>query len=101
MGVRAGGARPSNYWCQADQRECYRAWRVSLRAAAATDDGRVICRVPRETIHVLSIYSDIIGREIELERQKIVEKLAPFLIAKVSRAEAGETTELLPSDVCD
>jgi hypothetical protein len=73
----------------------------ALMVAAATDDGRVICRVPRETIHVLSIYSDSIGREIELERRKIVEKLAPFLIAKVSQAEAGETAELLPSDVRD
>jgi hypothetical protein len=29
-------------------------------------------------------YSDAISREIQFERQTIIEKLAPFLIAKVS-----------------
>ena len=73
----------------------------ALLVAAATDNGQVTCRVPRETIHALRIYSDIISREIELERRKIVEKLAPFLIAKLSRSAAGETPELLPSEVRD
>jgi hypothetical protein len=73
----------------------------ALLVAAATDNGQVTCRVPRETIHVLRIYSDIIGREIQGERRKIVERLAPFLIAKLSQATAGETPELLPSEVRD
>jgi hypothetical protein len=50
----------------------------ALLVAAATENGRVTCRVPRETIHALRIYSDIIGREIQLERRNIVEKLAPL-----------------------
>jgi hypothetical protein len=58
------------------------------------ENGRVICRVPRETIHKLRPYSDAIGREIHLERHNIVERLAPFLMAKLSRAAAGETLEL-------
>lgn len=73
----------------------------ALLVAAATENGRVICRVPRETIHALRIYSDIVGREIQLERQNIVARLAPFLIAKLSLAGAGETPELLPSEVGD
>jgi hypothetical protein len=73
----------------------------ALLVAAATDNGQVTCRVPRETIHALRIYSDIIGREIQGERRKIVERLAPFLIAKLSQAAAGETPELLPSEVRD
>ena len=44
---------------------------------------------------------DAIGREIYLERHRIVEKLAPFLRAKLSFAEAGQVVELLPSDVED
>jgi hypothetical protein len=72
-----------------------------LLVAAATDNGQVTCRVPRETIHALRLYSDIIGREIELERRKIVERLAPFLIAKLSRTPADETLELFPSEVHD
>jgi hypothetical protein len=49
----------------------------------------------------MRLYSDIIGREIQLERRKIVERLAPFLIAKVSRAQADGELELLPSEVHD
>jgi hypothetical protein len=73
----------------------------ALLVVAATENGNVICRVPRETIHALRIYSDIIGREIQLERRKIVEKLAPFLIAKLSQVAAGATPELLPWEVDD
>jgi hypothetical protein len=73
----------------------------ALLVALSTENGRVVCRVPRETIHALRIYSDVIGREIQLERRNIVEKLAPFLIAKLSQAGAGEMPELLPCDVVD
>jgi hypothetical protein len=50
---------------------------------------------------VLRLYSDAIGREINLERQNIVEKLAPFLITKLARANHGEVVELLPWEVED
>jgi hypothetical protein len=66
----------------------------ALPVPATTENGRVICRVPRETTHKLHPYSNAIGREIQLERHDIVEKLAPFLMAKLSRAAAGETLEL-------
>jgi hypothetical protein len=71
----------------------------ALLVAAAIENGQVICRVPREMIHALGIYSDIIGREIQLERRNILEKLAPFLIAELSQDAAGATPELLPWDV--
>jgi hypothetical protein len=45
--------------------------------------------------------SDAIGREIYLERHRIIRKLAPFLQAKLSLAEAGQTIELLPWEVED
>jgi hypothetical protein len=73
----------------------------ALLVAAATENGPVICRVPRETIHALRIYSDIIGREIRLEQRDIVKKLAPFLVAKLSQVAAGATPELLPWEVDD
>jgi hypothetical protein len=47
------------------------------------------------------LYSDAIGREISLERQSIVEKLAPFLVTKLSRASDGEVVELFPWEVED
>jgi hypothetical protein len=73
----------------------------ALYIEAATDAGRVTCRVPRDTVHVIRLYSDAIGREIYQERHRIVQKLAPFLRAKLSFAEAGQVIELLPCDVED
>jgi hypothetical protein len=72
-----------------------------LCVEAATDAGRVICKIPRDTVYALRLYSDAIGREIHLERHRILEKLAPFLLARLARAEAGQTIELLPADVVD
>ncbi len=73
----------------------------SLYVEAATGFGLVTCKVPRDTVHVIRLYSDAIGREIYLDRHRIVEKLAPFLQAKLSFAEAGQVIELLPCDVND
>jgi len=57
--------------------------------------------VPRDTVQVIRLYSDAIGREIYLERHRIIQKLAPFLQAKLALAEAGQTIELLPWEVED
>ena len=43
----------------------------------------VTCKVSRDTVHVIRLYSDAIGRKIYLERHRIVQKLAPFLRAKL------------------
>lgn len=45
------------------------------------------CRIPREIIHALPIYSDALEREIRLERHLILERLAPALRAQISRRE--------------
>jgi hypothetical protein len=66
----------------------------ALPVSAATENGCVICRVPRKATHKLRPYSGAIGRETQLERHNVVEKLAPFLMVKLSRAAAGETLEL-------
>jgi hypothetical protein len=73
----------------------------ALYIEAATDVGPVTCKVPRDTIHIIRLYSDAIGREIYLERHRIVQKLAPFLRAKLPFAEAGQMIELFPCDVED
>jgi hypothetical protein len=49
----------------------------------------------------MSLYSDAVGREIYLERHRIVQNLARFLRGKLSHAEAGQVIELLPCDVED
>jgi hypothetical protein len=73
----------------------------ALYVEPATDIGPVSCKVPRDTLHVIRLYSDAIGREIYLERHRIIQQLAPFLHAKLSLAEAGQTIELLPWEVED
>ena len=73
----------------------------TLLVPGTTKSGQVLGRVPRSTIHVLRLYSDAIGREIHLERQRIAEKLAPFLAAKLSQATNRETIELFPWEVRD
>ncbi|MEH2507279.1 hypothetical protein V1290_006090 [Bradyrhizobium sp. AZCC 1578] len=73
----------------------------ALLVPATTDPGQVVCTVPRNTIHMLRLYSDAIGREIHLERQRIAEKLAPFLAAKLSQAPNVEAVELFPWEVRD
>ena len=49
------------------------------------------------TIHMLRMYSDVIGRETHVERQRIAEKLAPFLASKFN----DKAVELLPWGVQD
>jgi hypothetical protein len=73
----------------------------ALLVPATTASGEIVCKVPRNTIHKLRLYSDVIGREIHLERQRIAKKLAPFLVAKLSQVTDVEAVELLPSEVGD
>ena len=73
----------------------------ALLVPATTESGQIVCKVPRNTIHMLRLYSDVIGREIHLERQRIAEKLAPFLVAKLSQVTGAEAVELLPWEVRD
>ena len=73
----------------------------ALLVPATTESGQIVCKVPRNTIHMLRLYSDVIGREIHLERQRIAEKLAPFLVAKLSQVTDVEAVELLPWEVRD
>ena len=56
---------------------------TSLSVWAVTQSGRLLCKVPRDTIHMLSIYNDAIDREINRDRHDIFERLRPALVAKI------------------
>lgn len=71
----------------------------AIVVGAATPFGQVSCRIPRETIHALPIYSDALDREIRLERHLILERLAPALRAKISTSGTGEPVDLWPWEI--
>lgn len=71
----------------------------AIVVGAATQFGLVSCRIPRETIHALPIYSDALEREIRLERHLILERLAPALRAKISTSGTGEPVVLWPWEI--
>jgi len=71
----------------------------AIVVGVATPFGHVSCRIPRETIHALPIYSDALEREIRLERHLILERLAPALRAKISISGTGEPVDLWPWEI--
>jgi hypothetical protein len=73
-----------------------------LSVWAVTRRGRIVCAIPRDTIHVLSIYNDAIEREIKRDQQDIFERLRPALIAKIQNtldAASVDPIPLFPEDL--
>jgi hypothetical protein len=75
----------------------------SLSAWAVTPRGRVLCEIPRDTIHMLSIYNDATEREIKRDRQDIFKRLRPALVAKIAQnaldAVSVDPIPLFPEDL--
>jgi hypothetical protein len=61
---------------------------------------RFLCEIPRETIHCIRLYSDAITREIARDKEEIIDRLRPSIIAKVA-ATGGVSVRLQPSDLSD
>jgi hypothetical protein len=59
---------------------------------------RVLCEVPRDTIHMLSVYNDATEREIKRGRQDIFELLRPALVAKIAQ-NVLDRIPLFPEDL--
>jgi hypothetical protein len=72
-----------------------------LSVWAVTHRGRILCEVPRSTIHALSIYNDAIEREIERDRHEIFERLRPALVAKAVQNSSPRDAplRLFPDDL--
>jgi hypothetical protein len=75
----------------------------SLSVWAVTESGRILCKIPRGTVHALSIYNDAIEREIKRDRNDIFQILRPALVAKVAQvaldAVATNPVWLCPEDL--
>jgi hypothetical protein len=51
-----------------------------------TDTGSVLCTVPRDTIHGISIYNDAVGWEIERYKADIFDRLKRAVSNKINLA---------------
>ena len=73
----------------------------SLSVWAVTHRGRLLCEVPRDTIHMLSTYNDATEREIERDRQDIFERVRPALVAKIGQNALDDMVPipLFPEDL--
>lgn len=70
----------------------------NLSVWAINDDTRILCTIPRATIHEVPLFGDAITREIERDRVEIFNRLRPAVIAKIARDPSGPI-ELLPPDL--
>jgi hypothetical protein len=59
---------------------------------------RICCDIPRDTIHRIRLYSDAITREIERDKNDIVDRLLDFISAKAT-ATNQLSFELRPTDL--
>jgi hypothetical protein len=75
------------------------AWDGSNLSVWAVNNGtRVLCTIPRATIHEIPPFGDAIAREIARDRAEIFDRLRSALIAKMSRVQTGPL-DLLPADL--
>jgi hypothetical protein len=71
----------------------------SISVWAVTQFGRVLCKIPRDTIHTLSTYNDAIEREINRARNDIFVLLRPALVAKIAQT-APDAVSTNPVCLC-
>ena len=59
---------------------------------------RVFCLVPRDTIHSVPMFNDALTREIARDRLEIVDRLRPWILAKI-KSSNNDRIFVSPSDV--
>lgn len=60
-----------------------------LAVWATAGETRILCQIPRDTIHTIPMFNDVLTREIARDRTEIVERLRLVIFAKVERAKGG------------
>jgi hypothetical protein len=69
-----------------------------LSVWAVNNGARILCRIPRATIHEVPLFGDVLAREIARDRVEIFDRLRPALAAKIVRESSGPV-ELQPTDL--
>jgi hypothetical protein len=70
----------------------------NLLVWAVNNGARILCRIPRATIHEVPLFGDALTREIARDRLEIFDRLRPALAAKIVRESSGPV-ELQPTDL--
>jgi hypothetical protein len=70
----------------------------NLSVWAISNGARILCTIPRATIHAVPLFGDAITREIVRDRVEIFDRLRPALIAKIAR-DLSDPVELQPTDL--
>jgi hypothetical protein len=70
----------------------------NLSVWAVSNGARILCKIPRATIHEVRLFGDALAREIARDRLEIFDRLRPALTAKIVR-EASSPIELQPTDL--
>jgi hypothetical protein len=71
----------------------------SIVVWASSEQGRIKCEIPRNTIHSMPLFADAITREIDRDRKEIVDRLRSILLAKMASAIGGAVVKINPSDL--
>jgi hypothetical protein len=71
---------------------------TNLSIWAIKNGARILCTIPRATIHEVPLFSDAITREIARDRVEIFHRLQAALIAKIALYPSGQV-ELQPTDL--
>jgi hypothetical protein len=74
---------------------------TNLVVSGSTDNGPFLCTIPRDTVHQMALYRDLLSWEIGKYRGEIVESLKPALLAKIqslSPEVAGESVCLMSAN---
>jgi hypothetical protein len=69
-----------------------------LSVWAVNKGARILCRIPRATIHEVPPFGDVLTREIARDRVEIFDRLRAALTAKIVR-ESSSPVELRPTDL--
>ena len=69
-----------------------------LSVWAVNNGARILCKIPRATIHEVPLFGDALTREIAGDGLEIFDRLRPAPTAKIVR-EASCPIELQPTDL--
>ena len=66
----------------------------SLSVLVRVEGDIIMCIIPRDTIHGISIYRDAIGREIERDKADIFDRIQSHLLRKIQSGKVDRTASI-------